>query len=271
MEKDLLAIVWPAINEAEAEAEPAPRASNPGAVKSSNPDRKGRMPKFITITKSERLEALVPEFRTAVRQENPAKAAETAIEILDLMKDNGGDYREVNVVRSHLSHALGKYKEGIAAAGDAIMAKIGTDSVVKTIAEARDRSKPRVKKTFDPVKATFVDTVYRTKYAPAGNSLGAVLYGVSKFNLAKHLEKNHISELDQEAMPGSYKGTGQKWVSKRSEKRAAEVAAEKAGKAKAREEREKAREAKKIKKRKPRFTFIGDSDNIISSVTGRKI
>jgi hypothetical protein len=170
---------------------------------------------------------------------------------------------------------LDKYKEGVAPAGDAIMAKIGTQSVVKTIAEARDRTKPVVKKKFDPVKATFVDTVYRTKYEPAGNSLGAVLYGVSKFNLAKHLEKNHISELDPDAMPGSYKGTGKKWVSKRSAKKAAEVAAEKARKQLVKEEREKAREtareAKKTKKGRAKFTFLGDPDNIVSSVTGRKI
>jgi len=275
MEKDLLAITWPAINQAESELEPQPRVSNPGTRTPSNPGGKGRMPKFITITKSDRLEKLAPVFREAVRQENPAKAAEAAIEILDLMRDNGGDYREVSVVRNHLSHALDKYKEGVAPAGDAIMAKIGTQSVVKTIAEARDRTKPVVKKKFDPVKATFVDTIYRTKYEPAGNSLGAVLYGVSKFNLAKHLEKNHISELDPDAMPGSYKGTGKKWVSKRSAKKAAEVAAEKARKQLVKEEREKAREtareAKKTKKGRAKFTFLGDPDNIVSSVTGRKI
>lgn len=277
MEKDLLAIAWPAINQAEVEVEAEveaavrPRALNPGKPDSAKPSRKGRMPKFITITKSDRLEKLVPAFRQAVRQENPSKAAEAAIEILDLMKDNGGDYREINVVRDHLSHALGKYREGIAAAGDAIMAKIGTESVVKTIAEARDRTKPVVKKKFDPVKATFVDTVYRTKYQPAGNSLGAVLYGVSKFNLAKHLEKNHISDLDPDTMPGNYKGTGQKWVSKRSAKKAAEVAAEKARKQKAKEEREKAKATEKTKKGRAKFTFLGDPDNIISSVTGRKI
>ena len=268
MEKDLSVILWPEISKVElgganAAEKPAvsaeARAANPPIPKIG----KGRMPKFVTLEKNERIEALVPEFRRAVASENPIKIAEIAIDILDEVKRNGGDYREITVVRDHLEHALGKYKEGAARAGEAIMAKIGTEGVVESIAEARDRTKPVVKRAFNPIKANFADTVYRIKYNPAGNSLGAFLYGLSKFNLAKHLADKHISELDQEAMPGNYKGKGGKWVSKRSLKKAEKKAEEDALKQKRKDEREKAREERAKKKRKP--------VELISRITGRKL
>jgi hypothetical protein len=203
--------------------------------------------KFISVEKNETIESLAPAFRDALRDSNPKKSAEAAISILGAMVDAGYNSDDIVKTKAHLSNALAHYNAGVGAALPAIFVKIGTPPFAN----------PR-EKAYNSDDSTFVDVVYRAKYVPAGNSLGAFVFGLSKSALAKkYAETDSFAGLPgNESTVPSYKGEGKKWVSERSRKNAqkrALVEQERAALAEKRAKEKQAKAEKGPRGRRPTF------------------
>lgn len=215
--------------------------------------------KFITIgddpvNQAEAISEInqsVVSFRRAVNSGDILAETEECLNILEAMENMGVRVADLEALKSDLALSKNKYLNGDKDAALVLRFRIGNPAEPKKKEEQGHMPSGKIRKAAQPPgTATFIDLIYRTKYVPAGNSLGAVLYGLSRTKLREQLKDNSIENLDLTKMPDSFKRSEERWVSKRSIKNAKKREEIKAQKAQMKAIKAEAKEKSKQKKEK---------------------
>lgn len=210
------------------------REANPKKAAPSNhriPLRghKYKKEKFITLGDDpanqsvgiEEINSSVVSFREAAAAQDIVAETSICLNILSAMERMGVESEDLTALREDLTLARNRYLAGDDNALLVLRFRLGDPAAGKKEGEDKHMPSGKVRRAAQPPgTASFLDLIYRTKYVPAGNSLGAVLYGLSRAKLREKLSDESISSLDLEQMPASFKGAETRWTSKRSIKNA---------------------------------------------------